>query len=57
MEYKALVSFTGQVAMSKGQVKELTDKDAIVSLLRAGYIEPVKPTRNQGGKKDADSGA
>lgn len=57
MEYKALVSFTGQVAMSKGQVKELTDKDAIASLLRAGYIEPVKPTRNQGGKKDADSGA
>lgn len=40
--YKALVSFTGQVAMAKGQVRELTDKDVIADLLRAGYIEPME---------------
>jgi hypothetical protein len=40
--YKALVSFTGQVAMFKGQVKELTDHAAIADLLRAGYIEPME---------------
>lgn len=57
MQYKALVSFAGQVAMRKGQVKELTDKDAIASLLRAGYIEQVKPTRNRGGKKDDNPSA
>lgn len=40
--YKALVSFTGQVAMAKGQVRELTDKAVIDDLLRAGYIEPME---------------
>lgn len=40
--YKALVSFTGQVAMAKGQVRELSDKAVIDDLLRAGYIEPME---------------
>lgn len=46
--YKALVSFAGRVSMYKGQVKNLTDKDVIADLLRAGYIEEIdqkKPMR------------
>lgn len=46
--YKALVSFAGRVSMYKGQVKNLTDKDVIADLLRAGYIEEIeqkKPVR------------
>lgn len=40
--YKALVSFAGRVSMYKGQVKNLTDTDAIADLLRAGYIEQME---------------
>jgi hypothetical protein len=43
--YKALVSFSGLVSMSKGQVKEIKDKEVIEDLLRAGYIEEVKPVK------------
>lgn len=40
--YKALISFSGKVSMSKGQVREIEDKEVIKDLLNAGYIEEVK---------------
>ena len=40
--YKALISFSGIVSMSKGQVREIEDKEIIKDLLNAGYIEEVK---------------
>ena len=43
--YKALVSFSGLVSMSKGQVREIEDKEIIKDLLNAGYIEEVKPIK------------
>lgn len=53
MKYKALVSFGGKVSMHAGEVRELTEKEVINDLLKAGYIEKVetsrKPTRR---KKD-----
>lgn len=49
--YKALVSFSGLISMSKGQVKEIKDKEIIKDLLKAGYIEEVKPTKK---KKDEE---
>ena len=45
--YKALVSFSGLVSMSKGQVKEIKDKAIIDDLINAGYIEEVKPTKKK----------
>lgn len=40
--YRALVSFSGKLAMSKGKVMEIKDKELVKSLLNAGYIEEVK---------------
>ena len=45
--YKALVSFSGKLSMSKGQVKEIKDKEIIKDLLKAGYIEEVKSTKKK----------
>lgn len=42
MNYKAKVSFSGLVNMSKGEVKEINDKYIVDDLLRAGYIEPLE---------------
>jgi hypothetical protein len=39
--YKALVSFSGSISMSKGQVKEIKDKEIIKDLIKAKYIEEV----------------
>lgn len=40
--YKALKSFSGLVNMTKGEIKDLKDKNIIKDLLNAGYIEEVK---------------
>lgn len=41
-KYKALVSFSGQITMSKGAVREINNKALVNDLLKAGYIEEVK---------------
>ena len=45
--YRALVNFSGLVSMSKGQVREIKDKAIVDDLLKAGYIEEVKPTKKK----------
>ena len=40
--YKALVSFSGLVSMTVGEVAEISDPSIVKDLLRAGYIEEVK---------------
>lgn len=45
--YKALITFSGKVSMVKNQVKEIKDKEIIKDLLKAGYIEEVKPTKKK----------
>lgn len=42
MKYKAKISFSGLVSMSKGEVKEIKDKYIVDDLLRAGYIVPIE---------------
>ena len=42
MKYRALVSFTGLVSMSKDEVREISDLSLANDLLNAGYIEEVK---------------
>lgn len=43
MEYKAKVSFSGAISMAAGEVKTITDADVAKDLLKAGYIEEIKP--------------
>lgn len=40
--YKALICFSGKISMTKGQIKEIKDKNLIEDLLKAGYIEPLE---------------
>lgn len=41
--YKAKVNFSGIVSMSVGEVADIADVNIAKDLLRAGYIEEVKP--------------
>jgi hypothetical protein len=47
MKYRALVSFSGLVSMSKGEVKEIRDKYIVTDLLRAGYIAPLEKPKTK----------
>ena len=42
MKYKALVGFSGKVTMRKGEIKEIKNKEIVVDLIKAGYIEPIE---------------
>ena len=39
MKVKALVSFTGEVTMAKGQTGEIADKAVLQDLIKAKYVE------------------
>lgn len=41
--YKAIKSFSGVVSMVVGEVKDITDVNIAKDLLRAGYIQEIKP--------------
>lgn len=41
--YKALKSFSGVVSMIEGEVKDISDTLIVNDLVKAGYIEEVKP--------------
>jgi len=40
MLVKAIVSFSGKISMSAGDVREIKDQYVLNDLIRAGYIEP-----------------
>ena len=54
MKYEALVSFTGVITMSKGEVRELTDPLVIKDLLQAKYIKKVIAPRKTNKKQRGD---
>ena len=39
MQYKALISFSGLISMSMGEVREIADQKIVNDLLKAGYIQ------------------
>ena len=43
--YRAIVGFSGLINMKKGEIKEIKDKALVKDLLKAGYIEEVKPVK------------
>lgn len=59
MLYKACVSFSGQISMAGGEVREISDQNLVNDLLKAGYIiehkldkavndKPEKKTKRKG---------
>lgn len=52
--YKALKSFSGIVSMYDGETREIEDADVVADLLKAGYIEEVKPKRGRSVKKSGE---
>lgn len=49
--YRALVGFSGLINMRKDEVREIKNKEIIEDLLKAGYIEEIKPTKKKNEEK------
>ena len=49
--YKAKISFSGVVSMEQGEVKDIADIAIVKDLLRAGYIEEIKPAEQKAATK------
>lgn len=45
--YKALVTFCGKVSMAVGEVRDIEDKSIASDLLKAHYIEEIKPRKKK----------
>ena len=41
MKVKALVSFSGTVTMSVGEIKDINQKEIVKDLLNAGYVKKI----------------
>ena len=52
--HKALKSFSGAISMYEGETREIDDAEIVADLLKAGYIEEVKPKRGRSTKKSGD---
>ena len=52
--HKALKSFSGIVSMYEGETREIEDADVVADLLKAGYIEEVKPKRARSTEKSGE---
>lgn len=49
MKVRALISFSGEISMYKGEVRECNNKVILQDLLEAKYIEKVKETKTKEG--------
>ena len=56
MDYKAKISFSGLVSMHAGEVRNIADVNIAKDLLKAGYIEEVKPAEKASTKADKKKG-
>ena len=45
MKYRALISFSGNITMAMGEVREIDNEGIANDLLNAGYIEELKETK------------
>ena len=53
--HRALKSFSGAIWMHEGETREIDDAELVADLLKAGYIEEVKPKRGRSTKKSGDA--
>ena len=49
--YKALKSFSGVISMAEGDIKDISNPIILKDLVKAGYIEEVKPAETKAKKK------
>ena len=47
-------SFSGVISMYEGETREIDDAELVDDLLKAGYIEEVKPKRGRSVKKSGE---
>lgn len=47
MLYRATVSFSGQISMAEGEVRQIAEPSLINDLMRAGYIEPIETGKTE----------
>lgn len=52
--HRALKSFSGVISMHEGETREIDNAELVADLLRAGYIEEVKPKRGRSTKKSGE---
>lgn len=52
--HKALKSFSGAISMHEGETREIDNAELVADLLKAGYIEEVKPKRGMSVKKSGE---
>ncbi|WP_312371855.1 hypothetical protein [Lachnoclostridium sp.] len=55
MKIKALESFSGAFSMYKGEICDCENKEVIEDLFQAGYIEKVKPEKQERDVKSGES--
>lgn len=53
--HKALKSFSGAISMHEGETREIEDAAIVADLLKAGYIEEVKPKRGRSVKESGET--
>jgi hypothetical protein len=53
--HKALKSFSGAISMHEGETREIDNAELVADLLKAGYIEEVKPKCGRSVKKSGDA--
>lgn len=53
--HKALKSFSGVISMYEGETREIDDAELVADLLKAGYIEEVKPKRGRSTEESGDA--
>lgn len=54
MRYKALVSFSGQISMAMGEVREISDQSIVDDLLKARYIISIEPKEEKAKTDDVE---
>lgn len=52
--HRALKSFSGVISMHEGEMRDIDNAELVADLLRAGYIEEVKPKRGRSTKKSGE---
>lgn len=52
--HRALKSFSGIISMHEGETREIDSAELVADLLKAGYIEEVKPRRGRSAKKSGE---
>lgn len=52
--HKALKSFSGVISMYEGETREIDNAELVEDLLKAGYIEEVKPKRGRSVKESGE---